>query len=333
MADDLIALAGDFAFERKRLSDSLRRLEGLISSPSPGVHGELDQLSQSLERLASLTLSLVNQVSNERTESMEGLVTGAVRTMEAAARELERPVTVESRGGGVRVERDTLLKLEPLVLEMMSNLVEYCIEPPKERAARGKPPTARVQIDIKPVEDAYRLTVACDGNGLLPPRSAEHGKSLAETGIRAQFEGKSGEWSAWIFLIPASHGAFRAVPMRVGQTRICIPSWAVLSMRQVTKVEEARSSVWGLSSGLDRGQITGAVQPGSWIVELGAGTRTITYLVDEVLEPEHVFMKPLAPALAAGGRYLGVVLTEKSDNQLSIVIDPAYLVYGGRHAA
>ena len=63
---------------------------------------------------------------------------------------------------------------------MLETMVEYCVEPGKERQARKKRSKAYFQIDVKPLEEGYRLMVLCDGNGILPPLVSDHGVKLAQ---------------------------------------------------------------------------------------------------------------------------------------------------------
>lgn len=365
MAKDLIALAGDLVAERKRLSESLRRLEstfmrgevakemykilGVQSSES--ILSELDSLARSLDRFGALTKTLVQRVNNERLVTCEPLLADAVLTVEAVATNLSRPVVVDCKSNEVRVDRETLDKFRPILLEMLETMVEYCVEPTKERQARKKRPKAYFQIDIKPLEVGYRLMVLCDGNGILPPLASDHGVKLAEIGVRASFEGKPGQWSAWRFFIPSGLGSFHSVPIRVGKQRICIPSWAVLSVSRWESLEARPAEVWSINELLCRQSSKSESQSSQkgFLVEVSAGTSSLYYLVDEVFKAEEGFLKPLGEYFNGNGRFLGVVMTElrskdiernpkarsSSDDgfgcrdELCLVINPAYLVYGG----
>jgi hypothetical protein len=66
--DEFATLSGDFLFERKRLADSLRRLESLIVSPEVSTHlgrttliemqAEIDRLTSGIFRLDALAKHL-----------------------------------------------------------------------------------------------------------------------------------------------------------------------------------------------------------------------------------------------------------------------------------
>lgn len=342
MPKELIALAGDLVAERKRLSESLRRFESTLmrslgTDTSEAMMGELDSFARSLDRLGALTKTLVHFANADRLEPCEPLLADAVLAIESVAASLDRPVVIDCKSNEVKIDRELLMKFRPIFIEMLETLVEYCVETPKERLARKKRPKAFFQIDVKPFEAGYRVLVVCDGNGILPPLVSDHGLRLAEIGVRAGFEGRPGQWSSWRFHIPTSTDSFHSVPVRVGDRKLCIPSWAVVSTRPLDLAARAAGKAWAVGEGLERREIDlgGVSGTGQMLCEIAAGTHTVTYLFDEVLEPEEGFLKQLSEAFSGQGRFIGVVISESSDSggamreELCLVVNPAYLVYGG----
>lgn len=354
MMDDLIALAGDLVFERKRLSESLRRLEGALLrgenarelfkamgvQDAEGLHAELELLARGLERIGALTKTIVHQVNHDRLVECFPLLREASQAIELASSKLSRPVVIECRHNDVKFDRETAERFKPVLFEMLETLVEYCVESAKERSARRKRPKAYFQLEVKPTEDGYRLMVVCDGNGILPPLSHDHGLKLAEIGVRASFEGKPGQWSAWVYHLPIGFGAFNCVYVESGGRKFCIPALAVSSARAVAP---AKGAVWTIDGEINRTQADGDLSDRK-LVEISAGTDQTVFAFDESTNPEEVFMKPLHEAFSGNGRFLGVVAIEGAagQNELCLVLNPAYLVYGdealldsakdGRHA-
>lgn len=352
---DLVALAGDLVSERKRLSESLRRLEGLLlrgevtkelykvlgSSVSEELLSELEMMTKTLDRVGAITKTVVQRANQDRLVSCEPLLADAVLSIEAAAGTLERPVVVDCKSNDVKIDRDVIDRFRPVFLEMLETLVEYCVESPKERQARKKRPKAYFQIDVKPLEGGYRLMVLCDGNGILPPLASDHGVKLGEIGVRATFEGKPGQWSSWRFNIPSSLGAFHCVPVRAGSRKLAIPAWAVLSKTRLGRDQELPpgANAWAVDDSLMRFELDAAnASPQSrWLVEIAAGTNSVRYIFDEVFEPIEAFMKPLGEFFNGAGRFTGVIVTEEHsrhegpfiNEELRLVLNPAYLVYGG----
>lgn len=341
MMDELIALAGDLVFERKRISESLRKLEGTLLhgqvanelyqalgiQSAEELHVELDKLSRSLDRIGALTKTLVHQVNHDRLVACDTLLTQAQTTLETAAARSSRSLMVERRANDVKVDRELLEKFKPVFFEMLETFVEFCVESDKERAARKKRAKAYVQFEMKPVEDGYRLMVVCDGNGIVPPLLHEHGLKLARIGVRASFEGKPGQWSAWLFHLPSNMGAFRCLPVRIDGRNLSIPYFAAGRILQATK-----GRAWFLDKDLRRHVVDKSAEAarGKVFVEIAAGTHSATFLFDAVAEADEVFMKPLSPRFNGGGRFLGVVVNHDADShgELSLVMNPGYLVYG-----
>lgn len=352
MMDDLIALAGDLVFERKRLSESLRRLENALLrgevardlfkamgvQSAEGLHAELDMLARGLDRIGALTKTLVHQVNHDRLVECSGLLNEAAKVVEAAGERLGRHITVDSRSNDAKIDKETIARFQGVFFEMLETLVEYCVENPKERTARKKRPKAYFQFEIKPTDEGYRLMVVCDGNGILPPLIHDHGLKLAEIGVRANFEGKPGQWAAWIFHLPVGFGAFNCVYVKSGERRLCIPA---MSARIASG---ARTIAWGIDGTLNRIETKLEESNRNIHLEISAGAHSATYVFDQASDPEEVFMKPLLPEFSGNGRFLGVVASEGKSgaNELCLVLNPAYLVYGdeallenikeGRHA-
>lgn len=356
MMDDLIALAGDLVFERKRLSESLRRLEGALLRgenaedllKSLGVqsaeelHGELELLARGLDRIGALTKTLVHQVNHDRLVECETLLREAAHVAESAGETLGRPLTVDCRSNNVRLDRDTAERFRPVLFEMLETLVEYCVENPKERSARRKRAKAYFQMEVKPTEDGYRLMVVCDGNGILPPLSHAHGLKLADIGVRAGFEGKPGQWSAWVFHLPIGFGAFNCVYVKSGGRKFCIPALSVAPLATVPEHPECKE-LWRVDAQINRA-VSESVESDKPCLRVSAGTGQAVFAFDEISAAEEVFMKPLHESFRGNGRFLGVIAIEGplGHNELCLVLNPAYLVYGdealldsareGRHA-
>lgn len=348
MAKDLIALAGDLTAERKRLSESLRRLEGaflhgdvakamfkiLGAQNSEAMLAELESFARGLDRVGALAKTLAQAVSQERLTSCNPLLAEAVSRIEKAAIASERHVVTECKPSDAHVDRDLLAAFKPVFLEMLDSMVEYCVEPIKERQARKKSPRAHFQIEIRPLEAGYRIMIICDGNGIIPPLVGAHGVKLARVGVRASFEGKPGKWSVWRFHVPSGVGAFHCLPVRTGARRLCIPSWSILSIEPLKASGLVPRRAWSVDDQLDRVEknidATGRA-PGGYLVAVAAGTAVVTYHFEGVQEPEESFMKPLETAFTANGRIMGVVASESAPNdELCLVLNPAYLVYGAK---
>ncbi len=338
MRSDFLAIAGDLTFERKKILELARKLEKDVCGKNKTINTDLffdtqerfDELFRSLERLGALTKTLVHEMNYERMVDCTEFLQETLTWIPQKASELLKSVDIEWKKSEFKIEREILNQFKPVFFEMLEVFLEYCIESEKERFARKKKAQASLQIDLVPTEDGYRLTVLCDGNGVIPPFADIHGAKLAQTHIRASFEGKPGRFSAWVFSIPESLVSFRVVPVQIDGKRFCIPAWLLVNKGVVhEKTSRPRASqIYQLTESLERSLIPSDPPSGHWLIEIKTGIQSAVFLVDEIYEIDEVFMRPLSPPLDAQKRFLGVVLTEKNPNELSFVLNPAYLVYG-----
>ncbi|MEW6056945.1 MAG: hypothetical protein AB1540_10055 [Bdellovibrionota bacterium] len=349
--DELIALGGDLVAERKKLSESLRKLERTLEGSASSalikalgvaqlqdLHLELDQLSTGIDRFGSLSKCLLEQLVTDKLESCATLFEESKKRIEALAQKLGRNVNVECKPSAARLDRRLLERFGPIFLEMLDVFVEYSIESSKERSARKKRPIAYMQLEVRESEKGFQLRVICDGNGILPPLSDLSGLALAKLGVRVSFEGKPGKWSAWLFSLPACAGEVPCLPVKVGQRKVYVPAWAVLSIREFPRALSESlvtedSEIWMLSRDLERirtlpGMPFAEPEGPRHLIELGAGTETIRYAVASTHAVQEIFILPIDSALSGSGRLLGVYVDESAQSELGLVLNPAYLVYG-----
>lgn len=351
MAEELITLAGDLVAERKKLSDALHRLEGKILRGEPartlskvlGFEGlenlqfEIDSLAKAIDRLGSLTTTLIHTVVHDQLVTAEELLGALMGTIERTAERLGRSITLNAKGAETLLAAPTVDRFRPTLCKMAETLVEFSIEAERERVLRGKKEKARFQIEIKEMDDYHRLMLVCDGNGIMPPLADPQGVELAKVGARANFDGSPGKWSAWCFFLPKEGGPQRCIQVRSGGRKFCIPAWAVVDMRKFDEgrlppasgqgSEPALRKHWRLSSDLTLMETSQreTSENESIFVDVGAGIEITTFVFDDATEAGEVFLRPLDERLSAGGRFSGVVVTE---NELVLVLNPAYLVYG-----
>ncbi len=312
---DLYALAFDLGFERKRCLEALQRIQSVLLTPSrmpvdtelrQTVLSQIDSLARSAERLAALTVNIENMLAEERVAPIGALFEEAARLIEEAAGSFKKPVMLEIKNKEMRLDTNTLSAFRPIFLEMLVPFVEYCIESQKERMARGKPQRARIELFVKATEEGHKISVICDGNGVAPPYAGNYGLDLARLGVRAHFEGNPGQTSAWHIFIPIKSATFKVLPVKINGKNFCIPHWAITAIK--TQASVAAS--------------------GEYLIEISAGTSKTSIAVDEPGKVYETYMKPLQAELTAGGRYLGVIMEEHSPEILSLVLDPAFIVYG-----
>jgi two-component system chemotaxis sensor kinase CheA len=95
------------------------------------------------------------------------------RAARDAARELDRAIVFEAVGGDVRVDAGVLAGVRDALLHVVRNAVAHGVEPPAERAARGKPPAGTIRLEAE--RRGRRVAFSCrdDGRGVDAERVRE----------------------------------------------------------------------------------------------------------------------------------------------------------------
>lgn len=82
------------------------------------------------------------------------------------ARALGREVTFAMEGAAVEVDRRVIDGLREPLLHLVRNAVDHGVEPPDERAARGKDRAGEVRVTVEAAGGDVRVTVSDDGRGV-----------------------------------------------------------------------------------------------------------------------------------------------------------------------
>ncbi|MBL6455717.1 response regulator [Belnapia sp. T6] len=137
---------------------ALRALERRTAALARGQRGAGWSLGQAAQQVREATAQLSLVPASE--------VLGPLgRMARDIAREEGREVTVRLEGLELQAERRVLQALKDPVLHMLRNAISHGVEPPAERAARGKPPQAEVGLRLAPSGGRLVVTVHDDGRG------------------------------------------------------------------------------------------------------------------------------------------------------------------------
>ncbi len=156
---------------------SARRADGDGAASVARLRPLVDELSRALEG-AQRTLETRADQAERELEEIRGAadrlrllparaISGPLeRAARDAARAVDRAVTFEMAGGGVRVDANVLTAIREAFLHAVRNAVAHGIEPAAERAARGKPPVGRVRVEVE--RRGTRVVFRCrdDGRGV-----------------------------------------------------------------------------------------------------------------------------------------------------------------------
>ncbi|HEU4730134.1 MAG TPA: response regulator [Kofleriaceae bacterium] len=198
--DELMSSAGELLFDRTRIERRVQLLRTLArdlartrqtlhdavasDSGGPAARGALviadGELAGQAALLSQTTAALLDEIealrrtigvlqrglTRIRMESAKSLMTHAARTLRALRR--ATGVTVELRTFGEDTEFDKAVaeQLVDPITQLLRNAVAHGVEPPDERAARGKPPVATITIRARQDGNSLVLEVSDDGRGI-----------------------------------------------------------------------------------------------------------------------------------------------------------------------
>lgn len=175
----LRTLARDLARTRQSLRDALA--SGPVSSKDTRSLGEAEnELASQATLLSQTTAALLDEIEalrrtigelqrglvRIRMESARNLMTHAARTLRALRRATGVRVELRTLGEDTEFDKAVAEQLVDPITQLLRNAVAHAIEPPEERAARGKPPTGTITIRARQDGHLLVLEVSDDGRGV-----------------------------------------------------------------------------------------------------------------------------------------------------------------------
>ena len=117
-------------------------------------------------RAEDLNTRLYREVIASRMRPFGDGVHGLARMVRDIARALGKQARLVVVGDDTDVDRDVLEKLESPISHLIRNAVDHGIDPPAERAARGKPEVGTVRVEARHRAGMLAVTIADDGRGV-----------------------------------------------------------------------------------------------------------------------------------------------------------------------
>ena len=132
-----------------------------------GLLGNLNREAQNLlQQQGRVITELQNGLMRTRMVPFQRHVQRLARLVRQAALEAGKKVDLEVSGASGELDRQVLERMLPPFEHMLRNAVVHGIEPPAERAARGKPETGRIHVQLRREGAEVVITVEDDGAGL-----------------------------------------------------------------------------------------------------------------------------------------------------------------------
>jgi two-component system chemotaxis sensor kinase CheA len=168
--DDLVRLVGESAAGLLRV----RRLLAERLGDEPELHDEYRELAQVLEELQERTM-------RARMVSVARIAGPLRRSVRDLSRSTGKQVRWELVGEATVLDRHVLEHLREPLVALVRNAVDHGIEPPDERAERGKPREGVIRLRASQTGAEVVISVSDDGRGVDVERVRERvGRRLSD---------------------------------------------------------------------------------------------------------------------------------------------------------
>jgi len=155
------------------LSGSLDSMEQQVRSLSRQSN-DLRRLQQrSSWTMRNLGRQLQRDVWQARMVPAESLLEGYRKMVRDLARDQSKEIELRASCSGVQADRRVLEALKDPLMHLLRNAVSHGIETPRERSAKGKPPSGLVTLRIDTHGQRLTITIRDDGCGVDFSRVAE----------------------------------------------------------------------------------------------------------------------------------------------------------------
>jgi len=134
------------------------------------LNDKLEEFEDFARRIEDLSGRLHHEVLASRVRPLAEGVRGFPRLVRDVARQLDKKVQFEVRGGKTGVDRDILEKLESPLTHLIRNALDHGIEAPERRVAAGKPETGTIRLEARHRAGRLLITLCDDGRGIDPER-------------------------------------------------------------------------------------------------------------------------------------------------------------------
>jgi chemosensory pili system protein ChpA (sensor histidine kinase/response regulator) len=137
-----------------------------------------------LSSQSRLTRELQQQLMRVRLVPFASLSERLYRVARQAAKELDKRVNLDVRGGATEVDRGVLERMSGPFEHLIRNAIVHGIEAPGQRRAAGKSETGELAIDVRQEGNEIHITVADDGAGLNLEKIRARGVALGLLGAQ-----------------------------------------------------------------------------------------------------------------------------------------------------
>ncbi len=183
--DTLMNLVGELVIDRTRLN----RFAEIFESRFGGESGDMvDTLNEISSHLGQITGDLQEHIMKARMLPVAQVFNRFPRMVRDLAQKLGKEINFIVEGHETELDRNVIEVIGDPLIHLIRNAIDHGIEPPDERAARGKPPAGTLVLKASYMENHIIITVQDDGRGIDPQilreRAVERGLLDREASAR-----------------------------------------------------------------------------------------------------------------------------------------------------
>jgi len=167
--DELMNLIGELVIARGRLEALSRRF----------AEPDLADLTRDIGRLSA---SLQSEMLQARMVPVWQVFDRFPRMVRDLARQMGRQVAFRVEGKEIELDRAILDEIADPLVHLLRNAVDHGIEPPEERAARGKPAVGQLVLAAVRERASVAIRVSDDGRGIDRVRVLHRARELGLVG-------------------------------------------------------------------------------------------------------------------------------------------------------
>jgi chemosensory pili system protein ChpA (sensor histidine kinase/response regulator) len=203
-----LSIAGEREFDPLEF-DRFTRLQELtrmmaesvndVGSFHDGLARTVEAAADDLAAQSRLTRELQRDLMRVRMVPFASLSERLFRVARQTAKEMDKRVNLDIRGGGVEIDRSVLERMAAPFEHLLRNAIVHGIEPREQRVAAGKPETGELLVQVSQQGNEVEIRFADDGAGLDLARIRAKAASL---GLLADGEDVSDQDAAELVFEP-----------------------------------------------------------------------------------------------------------------------------------
>jgi len=183
--DTLMNLVGELVIDRTRLNRFAEIFESRFGGESSDMVDTLNEISS---HLGQITGDLQEHIMKARMLPVAQVFNRFPRMVRDLAQKLGKEINFVVEGHETELDRNVIEVIGDPLIHLIRNAIDHGIEPPQERAARGKPAAGTLYLKASYMENHIIITVQDDGRGIDPQvlreRAVEKGLLDRESAAR-----------------------------------------------------------------------------------------------------------------------------------------------------